>query len=121
VVALGEASMLYSLQLGQRVGVVTINTRYIPWIQHQVAKYGLERRVTGVHAMQFEPGQILKAYESQALADEVRALFDEQAKPLVAAGAKRSFPAAAFRCSCSQRCTSTLSMVRRSSTVFRSR
>lgn len=92
VVALGEASMLYSLQLGQRVGVVTINSRYIPWIQHQVAKYGLERRVTGVHAMQFEPGQILKAYESQALADEVRVLFDEQARPLVAAGCEALIP-----------------------------
>ena len=92
VVALGEASMLYSLQLGQRVGVVTINTRYIPWIQHQVVKYGLERRVTGVHAMQFEPGQILKAYESQPLADEVRNLFDEQARPLVAAGCEVLIP-----------------------------
>ena len=92
VVALGEASMLYSLQLAQRVGVVTINTRFIPWIQHQVVKYGLEKRITGVHAMQFEPGQILKAYESQALADEVRKLFDAQAKPLVAAGCEALIP-----------------------------
>jgi Asp/Glu/hydantoin racemase len=86
VVALGEASMLYSCQLGQRSGIVTINTRYIPWFHHQIAKYGLERRVTGVHAMQFEPGQILKAYESEELANEVARLFAEQAKPLVAAG-----------------------------------
>lgn len=86
VVALGEASMLYSCQLGQRSGIVTINTRYIPWFHHQITKYGLERRVTGVHAMQFEPGQILKAYESEKLAGEVERLFAEQAKPLVAAG-----------------------------------
>ena len=52
--------MLYSCQLGQRSGIVTMNTRYIPWFHHQITKYGLERRVTGVHAMQFEPGQILK-------------------------------------------------------------
>ena len=86
VVALGEASMLYSCQLGQRSGIVTINTRYIPWFHHQITKYGLERRVTGVHAMQFEPGQILKSYESEELADEVVRLFAEQARPLVAAG-----------------------------------
>ena len=92
VVALGEASMLYSLQLGQRVGIVTINTRYIPWFHHQIAKYGLERRITGVHAMQFQPGQILKAYESQDLADEVRDLFAEQAKPLVADGCEVLIP-----------------------------
>lgn len=92
VVALGEASMLYSLQLGQRVGIVTINTRYIPWFHHQIAKYGLERRVTGIHAMQFEPGQILKAYESQDLADKVKDLFAEQAKPLVANGCEVLIP-----------------------------
>jgi allantoin racemase len=86
VVALGEASMLYSCQLGQRVGIVTINTRYIPWFHHQITKYGLERRMTGVHAMQFEPGQILKAYESEKLAVEVEQLFAAQAKPLIAAG-----------------------------------
>jgi Asp/Glu/hydantoin racemase len=92
VVALGEASMLYSCQLGQRVGIVTINTRYIPWFHHQIRKYGLERRITGVHAMQFEPGQILKAYESQALADKVQELFAEQAKPLVAGGCEVLIP-----------------------------
>jgi Asp/Glu/hydantoin racemase len=92
VVALGEASMLYSLQLGQRIGIVTINTRYIPWFHHQIHKYGLERRVTGVHAMQFQPGQILKAYESQALADEVRDLFAAQARPLVAGGCEVLIP-----------------------------
>ena len=61
--ALGEASMLYACQLGQRTGIVTINPRFIPWFHHQIGKYGLEKRVTGVHAMTFEPGQILKAYE----------------------------------------------------------
>jgi allantoin racemase len=92
VVALGEASMLYSCQLGQRIGIVTINTRYIPWFHHQIRKYGLEHRVTGVHAMQFEPGQILKAYESLDLADKVKDLFAEQARPLVADGCEVLIP-----------------------------
>ena len=92
VVALGEASMLYSCQLGQRSGIVTINPRFISWFHHQITKYGLERRVTGVHAMQFEPGQLLKAYESEQLAKDVENLFAEQAKPLVAAGADVLIP-----------------------------
>jgi Asp/Glu/hydantoin racemase len=92
VVALGEASMLYSCQLGQRIGIITINTRYIPWFHHQIRKYGLEHRVSGVHAMQFEPGQILKAYESQDLADKVKDLFAEQARPLVASGCEVLIP-----------------------------
>ncbi len=86
VLALGEASMLHACQLGQRSGIVTINPRYISWFHHQIGKYGLERRVTGVHAMTFEPGQILKAYESEALAADVVRLFEEQGKPLVEAG-----------------------------------
>jgi allantoin racemase len=86
VVALGEASMLYACQLGQRSGIVTINPRFIPWFHHQIGKYGLEKRVAGVHAVTFEPGQMLKAYDSEPLAAEVARLFAEQAKPLVAAG-----------------------------------
>lgn len=92
VLALGEASMLQACQLGQQSGIVTINTRYIPWFRHQIAKYGLERRVAGVHAMSFEPGQILKAYESDALADTVEAIFAEQARPLVAQGVEVLIP-----------------------------
>ena len=86
VLALGESSMLYSCQLGQRIGIVTINTRYIPWFHHQIRKYGLEHRVTGVHAMSFAPGQILEAYNSPERAKEVERLFKEQAEPLIAQG-----------------------------------
>jgi Asp/Glu/hydantoin racemase len=78
--------MLYGCTLGQHSGIVTINRRYIPWFGHQVRKYGLEQRVTGVHAMTFEPGQILKAYERDDLAAEVKTLFDEKARPLVEQG-----------------------------------
>ena len=86
VIALGEASMLYSLQLGQRLGIVTINPRFIPWFHHQINKYGLREQVTGVHAMTFEPGQILEAYTSDEKAEQVRILFEKQGKPLIKAG-----------------------------------
>lgn len=86
VLALGEASMLYGCTLGQRSGIVTINRRYIPWFRHQIRKYGMEQRVAGVHAIDFEPGQILRAYEQDSLADEVRMLFDAQSRPLVEQG-----------------------------------
>jgi allantoin racemase len=92
VLALGEQSMLHACGLGQRSGIVTINPRYIPWFNHQITKYGLERRVRGVHAMSFEPGQILKAYESEALAAEVAELFAAQARPLVAEGVEVLIP-----------------------------
>ena len=86
IIALGEATMLYSCQLGQRLGIVTINPRFIPWFHHQIAKYGLKERVVGVHSMTFEPGQILNAYGSNDKAEEVRQLFEEQGKPLIKSG-----------------------------------
>ena len=86
VLGMGEASMLHACQLGQRSGIVTINRRYIPWFHHQIGKYGLGERVTGVHAMQFEPGQILAAFGSGERLETVRALFEEQARPLVEEG-----------------------------------
>ena len=86
IIALGEATMLYSCQLGQRLGIVTINPRCIPGFHHQRAKYGLRERVTGIHSMTFEPGQILEAYGSEEKAEEVRMLFEEQGKPLIQSG-----------------------------------
>lgn len=86
VIGLGEATLLWSCQLGQRLGIVTINPRFIPWFHHQVGKYGLRERVTGIHAMSFEPGQILAAYENDEKANKVKHLFEEQGKPLVAKG-----------------------------------
>ena len=86
VVALGEASMLYGCQLGQRSGIVTINPRYIPWFHHQITRYGLGTRVSDVHAMAFQPGQILGAFGHEDRLAEVVSLFEEQAKPLVDGG-----------------------------------
>jgi Asp/Glu/hydantoin racemase len=86
VIGLGEATMLWCCQLGQRIGIVTINPRFIPWFHHQIGKYGLRERVSGVHAMTFEPGQILAAYGDDRKAQEVKDLFEAQGRPLVAAG-----------------------------------
>lgn len=86
IIALGEATMLYCCQMGQRLGIVTINPRFIPGFHHQIGKYGLRERVTGVHSMTFEPGQILEAYNDDEKAAEVLRLFEEQARPLVAQG-----------------------------------
>lgn len=92
VVSLGEASMLYCCQLAQRIGIVTINPRFIPWFHHQIKKYGLQDRITGVHSMTFEPGQILGALGSDKKSREVEDLFVEQAAPLVRRGVELILP-----------------------------
>ncbi len=86
VIGLGEATMLWCCQMGQRLGIVTINKRFIPWFNHQIGKYGLRDRVTGVHAMSFEPGQILGAYGDAEKTAEVKQLFEDQGAPLIDGG-----------------------------------
>ncbi len=92
VLSLGEASMLYACQLGQKIGIVTINPRYISWFHHQIGKYGLRERVTGVHAMHFEPGSILAAFDDADRFDEVVESFDDQGKPLIGGGVDMLIP-----------------------------
>lgn len=84
--SLGEASMLYACQLGQHIGVITINPRYISWHQHQIRRLGLGDRVTGVHAMSFQPGSILAAFDQEGGVDEVAKKFAEQGRSLVESG-----------------------------------
>ncbi len=86
VVALGEATMLHACTLGQRIGIVTINPRFISWFHHQLRKYGLTERVTGVHAVNFDPQGMLDAYADPVLAKKIEADFEEQARPLVHGG-----------------------------------
>ena len=83
VIGLGEASMLYACQYGQNIGLITINPRFIPMHIHQIRKYGLEDRVSGVHALDFEPGEILAAFADTDLLKEVARQFEQQAAPLV--------------------------------------
>jgi Asp/Glu/hydantoin racemase len=92
VVSLGEATMLYCCQLGQRTGIVTINPRFIPWFHQQIGKYGLRERITEVHSMVFEPGQMLEAYGDDDKAAQVKRLFEEQAAPMVAGGSDILIP-----------------------------
>jgi len=92
VLGLGEATMLHACMLGQRIGLVTINTRFIPWFHHQIRKYGLGERITGVHAMQFEPGQILSAFGDDDRLAEVAGLFETQGLPMVEEGVEVIIP-----------------------------
>ncbi len=93
VIALGEASMLYACQLGQRIGLVTLNERFVAGHLHQIRKYGLEHRVTGVHGMTFEPGQLMDAIGDPEKVDAARSLFERQGLALVEAGTDILIPA----------------------------
>lgn len=85
--------MLTACQYGQKIGIITINPRFIPGHTHQLRKYGLSDRVSGIHALTFEPGEILAAFDDQQKLAEVTAQFEEQAAPLVQAGVDVLIPA----------------------------
>lgn len=86
VLGLGECSMLHACTLGMRIGIVTINRRFIPGFHQQIKRYGLEQRVVGVDAMSFEPGEITAAFASQERFQQAAKSFEKQAAPLVEQG-----------------------------------
>lgn len=86
VLGLGEASMLHACELGQRIGVVSFNRRYNPWFRHQIRKYGLERRVTEILDMRFEPGQVMTALSSDEALETMAAKFEDETRRAVNAG-----------------------------------
>lgn len=92
VIGLGEACLLYACTLGMRIGIVTINPRFIPGFHLQLKKYGLESRVVGVHAMTFEPGELTAAFDDEDIYQTALSSFQAQAKPLVEKGIEVLIP-----------------------------
>ena len=86
VLSLGETSMLYGCTLGARSGIVTINSRFIPGFIQQIAKYGLQQRVTRVLSVDHQPGEFMRSFESPADAQKVIGEFRAQAEHLVEGG-----------------------------------
>jgi allantoin racemase len=96
VVSLGEVSLLHACTIGQKIGLITIDPAFISWHEEQVLKHGLERRVVGVGAMQISPQEFMSAMEPGPGLDNVLRQFEEQAKPLLDAGAEVLIPAGAL-------------------------
>jgi allantoin racemase len=96
VVSLGEASLLYACTLGQKIGLITIDPAFVPWHEEQVLKHGLDRRVVGVRAMSISPAEFMAAMEPGPGLDSVLSQFEEQAQPLLDAGAEVLLPAGAL-------------------------
>ena len=93
VIGLGEASMLFACQYGQNIGIITINPRFIPGHIQQIRKYGLEERISGVHALDFEPNEIVAAFDNSDSLNEVVRQFEKQATPLVRSSSDVLIPA----------------------------
>jgi len=93
VLSLGEATMLYGATLGRKLGLITIHKVFIPWHEDQVKLAGLTDRVVGVRAMSTSPADYMDAFADDAAFDDVLRQFEEQAQPLLDAGADVLIPA----------------------------
>lgn len=93
VIGLGEASMLAALSMGGRLGLVTIDPAFIDWHERQVRMHCLDRRVVGVRAVHIDLPTFMRAFTDEESYARVRADFNEQVRPLVAAGAEVIIPA----------------------------
>jgi Asp/Glu/hydantoin racemase len=94
VVGAGEATLHYAAQLGRRLALVSIDPVFEVYHYEQAERYGLRDRISGVIGLGFLPSDFNPAFagDETALA-RMRAIFDEKAAPLVAAGADVVIPA----------------------------
>lgn len=93
VLGLGETSMLWACMVGGKIGLVTIDPVFIPYHEEQVRRYGLSERVTEVAAISANVEEFMRAFDDEEWFERVRAQFEAQTEPLVAAGADVIIPA----------------------------
>jgi len=92
VVGLGEAVLLWSVHLGRRFGLVTVDSVFETIHHEQVEARGLASRLAGVRALDATLVEFERAFEPAGYA-LLRSRFEVAARELVAAGADVLIPA----------------------------
>lgn len=93
VLGLGESTMLYACTLGHKVGLVTIDPIFVPWLEDQIVRYGLTQRVVGVRAISKNVDDFMRAFQDRRAYDEIREQFLQQTEPLLDYGVEVIIPA----------------------------
>ncbi|GMO93257.1 aspartate/glutamate racemase family protein [Bradyrhizobium sp. TM239] len=94
VVGAGEASILAGLQLGRRLGLVTLDPDFEVWHLEQAERYGVQGRVVKVAGLGSRPEDFSAAFAGDAGARQrMIEEFRKCADPLLAAGADVIIPA----------------------------
>src|SRR5436190_5816770 len=93
VIGLGETTLLHSLTLGRKLGLVTINPIFIPWHEDQVVRYGLQSRVVGVRAVPATVADFIDAFASPKGLEKLKPLWERECRILLDAGADVIVPA----------------------------
>ena len=93
VIGLGETTLMHSLTLGRKLGLVTINPVFIPWHEDQVIRYGLQQRVIGVRAVPATVADFIDAFASDKGFAKIKPLWEKECRILLEAGADVIVPA----------------------------
>ena len=93
VIGLGETTLMHSLTLGRKLGLVTINPVFIPWHEDQVIRYGLQQRVVGVRAVPATVADFINAFASAEGLQKIKPLWEKECRILLDAGADVIVPA----------------------------
>jgi allantoin racemase len=93
VIGLGETTLMHSLTLGRKLGLVTINPVFIPWHEDQVIRYGLQQRVVGVRAVPATVADFIDAFASPGGFQKIKPLWEKECRILLDAGADVIVPA----------------------------
>jgi Asp/Glu/hydantoin racemase len=93
VLGLGETTLHFSLTLGRKIGLVTINPAFIPWHEDQIIKYGMQQRVVGVRAVDASVLDYIEAFSSRRKYDELLPKWEKECRVLLDAGADVIVPA----------------------------
>ena len=93
VLGLGETTLHFSLTLGRKIGLVTINPAFIPWHEDQIVKYGIQPRVVGVRAVDASVLDYIEAFSSKKKYDELLPRWEKECRALIDAGADVIVPA----------------------------
>jgi allantoin racemase len=93
VIGLGEAAMLHACTLGRKIGLVATSPALVPYLEDQVARHGLQRRVAAVRALDPQAGQFSRVFDDEGEYRSVRHEFAEQAAPMLAMGIDVIIPA----------------------------
>lgn len=93
VLGLGETTLHFSLTLGRKLGLVTINPAFIPWHEDQLSKYGMTSRVVGVRAVDASVLDYIAAFADRGAFEKLQPLWERECRALLDAGADVIVPA----------------------------
>jgi len=93
VLGLSETSLHMACIMGANFALVTISEKWTPRLMENVYRYGLERRLVGVEAMNTSPLDLKKAFVDADHRKSIIAQFNGAVERLLAKGAEVIIPA----------------------------